>query len=77
MLVYGRNVVNEILNGKKGITIEMAGNIERLTGISSSFIIAIENRRKMEEWSWKHQDDHLWQNLYHIGRLSASVSVSD
>lgn len=41
--------INEILNGKKGITIEMAGNIERLTGISSSFIIAIENRRKMEE----------------------------
>lgn len=41
--------MNEILNGKTGITIEMAGNIERLTGISSSFIIAIENRRKMEE----------------------------
>lgn len=41
--------MNEILNGKTGITIEMAGNIERLTGISSSFIVAIENRRKMEE----------------------------
>ena len=41
--------MNEILNGKTGITIEMAGNIERLTGISSSFIIAIENRRKIEE----------------------------
>lgn len=41
--------MNEILNDKKGINIEMAGNIERLTGISSSFIIAIENRRKMEE----------------------------
>ena len=41
--------MNEILNGKTGITIEMVGNIERLTGISSSFIIAIENRRKMEE----------------------------
>ena len=41
--------MNEILNGKTGITIEMAGNIERLTGISSSFIIAIENRKKIEE----------------------------
>ncbi|MGN1271273.1 MAG: helix-turn-helix domain-containing protein [Clostridia bacterium] len=41
--------MNEILNGKTGINIEMAGNIERLTGINSSFIIAIENRRKMEE----------------------------
>lgn len=41
--------MNEILNNKTGITIEMAGNIERLTGISSSFIVAIENRRKIEE----------------------------
>lgn len=41
--------MNEILNGKTGINAEMAGNIERLTGISSSFIIAIENRRKLEE----------------------------
>lgn len=41
--------MNEILNGKTGITIEMAGNIERLTGISSSFIVAIENRKKIEE----------------------------
>lgn len=41
--------MNEILNGKTGITMEMAGNIERLTGINSSFIIGIENRRKFEE----------------------------
>ena len=41
--------MNEILNGKTGITMDMAGNIERLTGIESSFIIAIENRRKIEE----------------------------
>lgn len=41
--------MNEIINGKVNITIEMAGNIERLTGISSSFIVAIENRRKLEE----------------------------
>lgn len=41
--------MNEILNGKTGITMEMAGNIERLTDISASFIVAIENRRKLEE----------------------------
>lgn len=41
--------MNELLNGKVGITTEMAGNIERLTGIDSGFIIGIENRRKFEE----------------------------
>ena len=45
--------MNEILNGKAGITMEMAGNmagnIERLTGIESSLIIGIENRRKFEK----------------------------
>ena len=41
--------MNEILNGKTRITMEMAGNIERLTGISSSFIVAIESRRELEE----------------------------
>lgn len=41
--------MNQILNGKTNITLEMAGNIERLTGISSSFIINIENSRKIKE----------------------------
>ena len=41
--------MNEILNGKTNITLEMAGNIERLTGISSSFIINVENSRKIKE----------------------------
>ena len=41
--------MNEILNGKTNITLEMAGNIERLTGINSSFIINIENSRKIKE----------------------------
>lgn len=41
--------MNEILNGKKNITLEMAGNIQRLTGIDSKFIITIENNRKIEE----------------------------
>lgn len=41
--------MNEILNGKANITLEMAGNIERLTGINSSFIINIENSKKIKE----------------------------
>ena len=41
--------MNEILNGKTNITLEMTGNIERLTGIDSSFIINIENDRKIKE----------------------------
>ena len=41
--------MNEILNGKTNITLEMVGNIERLTGINSSFIINIENSRKIQE----------------------------
>lgn len=41
--------MNELVNGKKNITIEMAANIERLTGINSSFIVRMENRRRMEE----------------------------
>ena len=31
--------MNELLNGKTNITAEMAVNIEKLTGISSGFII--------------------------------------
>ena len=41
--------MNELLNGKTNITLEMAANIERLTGINSNFIINIENDRKMKE----------------------------
>lgn len=41
--------MNEILNGKTNITLEMAANIERLTGISVKFIIGIEHYRKMKE----------------------------
>lgn len=39
--------MNEILNGNKGITLEMAGNIERLTNIPSNFIIAIETKKNL------------------------------
>lgn len=41
--------MNEILNGKKNITMEMAGNIERLTGIDAKFIMKIENNRRIKE----------------------------
>lgn len=41
--------MNELLNGKTNITLEMAANIERLTGIDSSFIISVENSSKIKE----------------------------
>ena len=41
--------MNELLNGKTNITLEMAANIERLTGINSSFIINLENSNKIKE----------------------------
>ena len=57
--------MNEILNGKTGITIEMAGNIERLTQINSSFIVALENRRELEEKLLKDYGsrDELYKNI--------------
>lgn len=39
--------MNEILAGKQNITLNMAGSIERLTNIPSSFIISIENKRTL------------------------------
>ena len=41
--------MNEILNGKANITLEMAGNIANLTGFSSKFIVSVERTRKIEE----------------------------
>ena len=41
--------MNELLNGKANVTLEMAANIERLTGINSSFIINLENSNKIKE----------------------------
>ena len=41
--------INELLNGKANITLEMAANIERLTGINSNFIINVENTKKLKE----------------------------
>ena len=53
--------MNEILNGKTNITLEMAANIERLTGIKSSFIISVENSRILKESILKE-----YGNLQHI-----------
>lgn len=41
--------LNEIINNKKNVTAEMAANIERLTGISASFILKIENSKRIRE----------------------------
>lgn len=41
--------INDILSGRQKITLEVAASIERLTGISSSFIISVENVRYIEE----------------------------
>lgn len=41
--------INEIINGKTNITSELAANISRLTGIDASFIINVENDRKIKE----------------------------
>ena len=41
--------MNELLNGKKNVTAEMAANIERLTGIDSGFILKIENSKKITD----------------------------
>ena len=41
--------INDIIRGRQKITLEVAASIERLTGISSSFIISVENVRYIEE----------------------------
>lgn len=66
--------MNELLNGKTNITLEMAANIERLTGINSSFIIKVENSKKMKETILERYGDI--QNVkkqiskeYHVNEL--------
>ena len=51
--------MNEILNGKTNITLEMAANIERLTKIPSSFIISIERDRILyDEMIEEYKDEN-------------------
>lgn len=49
--------MNEILNGKSDITLEMAVNIERLTTIPLSFIINSEHRKKITKELLEKYDD--------------------
>lgn len=66
--------MNELLNGKANITLEMAANIERLTGIDSSFIINVENSKKMADKILETYGDtanikQLLSKEYHIAEL--------
>lgn len=66
--------MNELLNGKANITLEMAANIERLTGIDSGFIINVENSKKMEDKILETYGDmanikQLLSKEYHIAEL--------
>lgn len=65
--------INEILNGKKRITLEMAGNIERLTGIPSNFIISVENVRAIEEELVKEYGSK--ENIYKL--LKEEYALND
>ena len=61
--------MNEIINGKTRITLEMAGNIERLTGIKSEFIINVENSRILKQYG---NIDNLKKEItikYHINEI--------
>lgn len=49
--------MNEILNGKSDITLDMAANIEKLTDISASFIIKLEHRKKVTEYLLEKYED--------------------
>lgn len=39
--------INEIINGKTNMSVELIGNIEKLTNISAEFIIRIESKNKL------------------------------
>ena len=47
--------MNEIINGKTRITLEMAGNIERLTGIYYKCRKLKNIKRKHFKTIWKHR----------------------
>ena len=67
--------MNEILNGKTDITLEMAANIEKLTSIPISFIIKAEHRRKvtndlLAEYKDKKELDKELKNNYFLKELN-------
>ena len=66
--------MNELLNEKTNITLEMAANIERLTGIDSGFIINVENSKKLSDKILKDcgaikNVKKMLTNDYHISEL--------
>lgn len=73
--------INEIINGKQKITLEMAGNIERLTGIPSNFIISVENTRAIEEelikgYGNKKNIDKMLKEEYALNDLKKSKWIN-
>ena len=73
--------MNELLNGKKNVTAEMAANIERLTGIDSGFILKIENSKKITDKIIEQYKDE--ENLkksineeYHINELKKNKWIN-
>ena len=73
--------MNELLNGKKNVTAEMAANIERLTGINSGFILKIENSKKIADKIIERYKDE--ENLiksineeYHINELKKNKWIN-
>jgi HTH-type transcriptional regulator/antitoxin HigA len=67
--------MNEILNGKADITLEMAASIEKLTDISISFIINSENRKLvtryiLEKYNSEEELQKIIKEEFFINELS-------
>lgn len=73
--------MNELLNGKKNVTAEMAANIERLTGIDSGFILKIENSKKITDKIIEQykSEENLKKSIneeYHINELKKNKWIN-
>lgn len=73
--------MNELLNGKKNITAEMAANIERLTEIDAGFILKIENSKKItDKVIEKYKDEENLKKVineeYHINELKKNKWIN-
>lgn len=73
--------MNELLNGKKNITAEMAANIERLTKIDAGFILKIENSKKItDKVIEKYKDEENLKKIineeYHINELKKNKWIN-
>ena len=66
--------MNEIINGKTSITLEMAATIERLTGISSKLIVSIENaniiqNKLLKQYGSEDEIKRMLKEEYHFNEL--------